>query len=962
MSPIFIDIINSIQFAEDNLFSLSLSPCIENGYPVSFINNNSSITFKMQDLRTREIEGLECVISKYPVKEVLDYMKSNNIDLYHPDTLFLEKELYVDSAFSKEEELSVIVFPWEESSYIESYIFRNKTNKNNISLLRQLLEKTFNKMCQNGLYISNLGNQKLKVTDSKSLRCDIINIYKVKENDTIDYRSYYVLLLKLRGIECNYVNELDLTNIFGLKQEELSFLKTCQDSIISNYLKLYNDNKDLKECSIESTQNLNSSESQLALARQYYDDRMYEKAYYWYQTAWEAGNPNGLNGIAYMYLTGKGVSLDKEKALSLFHKAADAGSDYACINLAHFYDKGKHVKADSDKARYYYRICAEKGFAEAQYYVGNLYMTNVMRFNSFENISKRNTVKAFSYFEKAALQEYPSAMYMMGLFYQQGIDPCVTNLNKAFCWYTKAEEKGDALASFSLGQLYEDGFENSGQPDFCKAFNYYIKAAERGVPEAQYRVGISLYYGKGISMDKNKGVEWIKKAAEALRYEYPNKAQEFLRNLENSEEDDVENCEISQQDEENAFVDQYGVLYSKDGKKLLKYITDEGPTFIGIGTVRNQSLLNYTVREGVKYICEEAFAGCESIEQIILPNTVEEIGFGAFQDCVNLKSITLPEGLYSLHDLAFYGCYSLKNITLPATLKTFCASAFTGVQNITSHSPQFLVKDGCLFSSDYKKLLYFFQDGRKVFSVSEGVECIGCDAFAGSDVRFVSLPSTLKIIEPSAFHECKSLEQIKLPESLEEIGSAAFYDCSKLSSINIPSNITTLQSQVFSGCRSLTDISLSDNIKEIQIRALAFTSLRSFNMPQSLEKLSSDVFACVDTLQSITPCENFIVKDHAILSKDKKIFVDYLGRESKYIFPQEVEVIQKLAFSTSYSLKEVYFNENIKEVGGNIFEECKPVLYVPNEKIKKLLCDSIKDDYNLLKIIVLEDEEKTRLV
>ena len=58
--------------------------------------------------------------------------------------------------------------------------------------------------------------------------------------------------------------------------------------------------------------------------------------------------------------------------------------------------------------------------------------------------------------------------------------------------------------------------------------------------------------------------------------------------------------------------------------------------------------------------------------------------------------------------------------------------------------------------------------------VPEGVVTIGTMAFYASNVTKVTLPSTVKYIDGSAFGECYNLESINLPEGLISIGDRAF--------------------------------------------------------------------------------------------------------------------------------------------------------------------------------------------
>ncbi len=137
----------------------------------------------------------------------------------------------------------------------------------------------------------------------------------------------------------------------------------------------------------------------------------------------------------------------------------------------------------------------------------------------------------------------------------------------------------------------------------------------------------------------------------------------------------------------DAWVDQYGVRYSKDKKRLLKrnlnilsYSIEEGTTIIGnrafsnnyIGTfspwtidLAPDELTEIFIPNTVKQIGESAFWGCKSLKKVIVPESVEYIGRHAFMDCRALEEIWLPCSLTSIGDGVFCNCKNLKSIIIP---------------------------------------------------------------------------------------------------------------------------------------------------------------------------------------------------------------------------------------------------------------------------------------------------------
>ncbi len=64
-------------------------------------------------------------------------------------------------------------------------------------------------------------------------------------------------------------------------------------------------------------------------------------------------------------------------------------------------------------------------------------------------------------------------------------------------------------------------------------------------------------------------------------------------------------------------------------------------------------------------IPEGAFEGMDQLKDVIVSETVTEIGAGAFKDCENIESLTLP-GVTSIGEGAFDGCDNLTSILLPS--------------------------------------------------------------------------------------------------------------------------------------------------------------------------------------------------------------------------------------------------------------------------------------------------------
>jgi len=73
-------------------------------------------------------------------------------------------------------------------------------------------------------------------------------------------------------------------------------------------------------------------------------------------------------------------------------------------------------------------------------------------------------------------------------------------------------ERGDALAQYQLGRMYDLG--ELIPEDDAESFKWYSMAADQGVPEAQHRLGLMYEFGLGVAKDEVEAAQWYFVAAE----------------------------------------------------------------------------------------------------------------------------------------------------------------------------------------------------------------------------------------------------------------------------------------------------------------------------------------------------------------------------------------------------------------------------------------------------------------
>ena len=214
-----------------------------------------------------------------------------------------------------------------------------------------------------------------------------------------------------------------------------------------------------------------------------------------------------------------------------------------------------------------------------------------------------------------------------------------------------------------------------------------------------------------------------------------------------------------------ALVDEWGVKYSKDGRKLL-------------GAPEKLSG-SYSVKEGTRIICNLAFYFCDSPSEIVIPSSVTSIGDLAFSFCRSLSEIVIPSSVTSIGDRAFCGCSSLKYISIPKSVICLNGNPFAKWNGkLECLSPNFVFEDDILFNKDKSRIISFRNQNIKSYVIPSSVTSIGDHVFSWcSSLSEIVIPSSVTSIGKGVFSCCDSLSEIVIPSSVTSIGDSAFYRC-----------------------------------------------------------------------------------------------------------------------------------------------------------------------------------------
>lgn len=242
----------------------------------------------------------------------------------------------------------------------------------------------------------------------------------------------------------------------------------------------------------------------------------------------------------------------------------------------------------------------------------------------------------------------------------------------------------------------------------------------------------------------------------------------------------------------------------RNTKSIENVIMSDSVTEIGEYAFCGSSIKSIKLPSGLIVIEDGAFSYSDiKIEGNALPDGLRIIGDYAFTDNNGIEELYIPDSVLDIATGSFAGCANLKKVRMSSNVKLIASYAFydcTSLEEFTWNSDVKLIADYAFYNCKALKNFDF-----------AGVELVYPNSFTNSGVTLVTLghdkndeATDLIMVETQSFMGCENLETVAIGGNVTTIKSEAFASCSNLETVIIADSVINIAGNAFDDCSDFT--------------------------------------------------------------------------------------------------------------------------------------------------------------
>ena len=367
----------------------------------------------------------------------------------------------------------------------------------------------------------------------------------------------------------------------------------------------------------------------------------------------------------------------------------------------------------------------------------------------------------------------------------------------------------------------------------------------------------------------------------------------------------------------DGFVEDEGVLVNYIGKRVWPGTNDNSFEYtFKPGTTAS----NYNIKK-VNGVLTVTATGVVSIA-----SGVTEIPAGALKDCSEVTEIRIPESVRYIGDDAFAGCVGLKKILLPSRMEL----RWSELRRIglTDEFVRTALVQGDWLVAGCVLLAYVGDPNVSELTVPDGIEIIEGEVFAGLyNLQKIHFCGTEKEIGAFAFRDCTYLDDVVMPDSVEVLGEGAFSGCSYIFDFDMGNGVREIKESAFEGCQTIENLVCSTNLQDVGSRAFANCHyLRDIALPLGVTNVSSTAFTGCAALTGVTVSTHVAPLSQWFPEQYKSICSVTIPGDETEMVASMFEGCQSLGIDPVVGAESIVLPEGLTEIPDRAFVDCSSIV------------------------------------